>query len=69
MAYQSYQDLLSSFVVIFERDGIELARQTIQAQDEQDASGDVPGIMSEQNLDIFDETIHWRIEMANARRT
>jgi hypothetical protein len=65
----SYQDLLSPFVVIFERDGIELARQTVQALDEQDASGDIMGVMSEQKLDIFDKTISWRFEVANADRT
>ncbi len=66
---RSYSDLLSPFVVVLERDGVELVRETVLALDEDDARGEAWPLTAKYRIDIFDKTVRTRVERTNAARS
>jgi len=66
---KSYRDLLSTYIVVFERDGVEFARDSVESEDADSARGDAFGLKSRHGIDIFDETVRTRVERADASRT
>ena len=61
-----YRDLLSPFDLIWERDGLELARERVLAESAESAQTDSIGLSANHGIDIFDDRVRCRVEKVNA---
>jgi hypothetical protein len=61
-----YQDLLSPFDLIWEKGGIEIARERVSALDADDARADAIGLSAKHAIELFDEGVHCRVERGDA---
>jgi hypothetical protein len=60
------KDQRSGFVLIWEREGIEIARERVLALDADDALSDEMGLSAKHGIDLFDKSIHCRVGAIDA---
>jgi hypothetical protein len=53
---------LTSFDLIWEREGVEIARQCVSALDAGDARAAAMWLSAKHNVELFDESVHCRVE-------